>query len=223
MNSNFKYKVLFIFIVIFIFTPILAQSEASKINIVKSLIVPGWGELSLGNKSGYIFIASEAFLWLSNLYYHSESDLKLEESYQYALKYAHINPGNYGTDYYRDLSKYMSYGFETGGHNQEIVSEAQDLFPDNPAAQQDYIQDNIYTEEYYWNWDNKNHRGKYREIRNKSLDYSEIAKSLGGAILANHLLSGLNAFRIIKKRNKLDLSMSLNNKMKPNFNIFYYF
>ena len=58
-------------------------------SLFKSLILPGWGELSAGNKSGYGFIATEVALWSIKFYFANEQDLVRTQSEEHAERYAH--------------------------------------------------------------------------------------------------------------------------------------
>lgn len=94
-------------IILILLCSIVIQAKVFTINpFLKSALVPGWGQLSIGNNYGYAMLASEALFWSGYIYNNNEQKLKNKSSYDYAVKYSHINPGNYSAQYYRDLSKF---------------------------------------------------------------------------------------------------------------------
>jgi hypothetical protein len=196
-----------------------AQSPSPHLAFVKSAVLPGWGELSMGSKTGYIFMGMEALAWFSKLYCEEEEDLKRLKSFNYAVKYAHIDPDlDYEDDYYYHLSKFNNSGFEPGGYNAYIVEQSE--YQSNP---QQYLEDNLYPEEYYWSWDSDDNRVKYGKTRKKASDFSDYAKAITGTIVVNHLISGINAFRIARKMRKVDVTFSFDLDLNPRIECRYTF
>ena len=74
-------------------------------------------------------LASEVLLWSASYYTSNEISLQNRSTYEYALKFAHIYPGSYDSQYYRDLAKYNSSGYEAGGYNAMIRQTAIDMYP----------------------------------------------------------------------------------------------
>jgi hypothetical protein len=172
----------------------LAASPRSKA-FFRSAIIPGWGELSQGNPSGWVFVASEVGLWSGRFYCLEESDLNERNSQQYAQHFAHIEQGKYDDDYYYALSKYASSGYEAGGYNESVMrrATAQGLTGDNL---QDYLDLYSYSDDMAWKWDAPANRARYTEMRREITHYEDYAKAMAGFIVLNHLLSGLNAIRV---------------------------
>jgi len=184
-------------------------------SLFKSLILPGWGELSAGNKSGYGFIATEVALWSIKFYFANEQDLVRTQSEEHAERYAHLNKGDYSDDFYRNMTRFKSSGFEAGGYNENIMMQAQNI--SDEEVRRKFLEKNLYGEEQYWNWDDNTRQGQFRKLRNNITDYSELTKAMTGTLIANHILSAINAARISYRAKKLDVKMSFNTKMKPYF------
>jgi hypothetical protein len=181
---------------------------------LKSAILPGWGELSNNNKTGYVFIATEAMLWFSKYYYNKESELYEDASLLHAIKYAHIDSNkNFAETFYNDLKRYRSYGFDSGGYNANIVMQAKDKYPDDIEKQQNYIQENMYEESYYWHWDNKEKQNDYKILRKRIVQYSDYSKAVTGFIILNHLVSALNSVRISSKLKRVELQATFENQV----------
>jgi len=221
MNTNFKTILL---ITLLLFSVIFLNSE--EVNprkaFLKSALIPGWGELSMGNHSGYFLLASEIMLWTSMFYFNEEEDLLFKESFNYAVKYAHIDPNSdFDEIYLYHLTKYNSSGFDAGGYNAYIIEQAESI--EDPLERQEYIQNNIYNDDLYWEWDSKDRRRKYGIKRKDALHYKDYAKAVSGVITANHILSAINSLRIGSKKRKVNIDVSVNDKLDPMLFIRYNF
>ena len=212
MNINFK-LVLLILMLMLIFT---ANAQNTKLALLKSAILPGWGELSNNHKSGYIFLSTEVAFWLSRYYFLNESDLYEQSSYEYAIKHAHIESSlDFDDVFYDNLKRYLSSGYDAGGYNANIVFEAKNTYPHDVQAQQDYILENSYDESHYWYWDSKDHRDDYKILRKRITEYKDYAKAMTGFIIVNHIVSAFNSTRISSKLKHINVNVGLNNTLSP--------
>lgn len=202
----------------------IAEEINTKKYMLRSALVPGWGELTAGNKTGLVFLASEVLLLSSRFYFLEEADLKEKASFNYAVKYAHIDPNIDITDeYYYHMSRYMSSGFDIGGYNAYIVEIAKTRFPDDPQAQTQYIEDNSYSDDDYWGWDDEDRKKDYSTLRKKITHYGDYTKVITGAVIANHIISALNAFRVSSRLKNLNAQIQFDNNMNPIFTLQYNF
>ncbi|MCD4796032.1 MAG: hypothetical protein K8R49_02535 [Candidatus Cloacimonetes bacterium] len=212
---NFTFKLILLIVIAFVCTSLLAEEINPRINILKSAVIPGWGELSSKNSSGYIFLATELMFWSSHFYFIQEAELKDKASYNYAVKYAHIEPGDYSDQYFYHLTRYENYGFETGGYNAHIVETAKNKYPDDPVAQTEYINANIYSDDFFWEWDNDDRKHDYSILRKRITQYNDYAKAFTGAIIANHIISMINSARISSKLKRLNAGVQFDSNMNP--------
>ena len=221
MNTNSKILLIVIFLVI-VFS--LNAEKIDKKVLLKSVLVPGWGEISMGSKTGYIFITSELISWCSYFYYKEEANLKEKASYNFAIQYAHISVFNdYPADYFYHLSRYDDSGFATGGYNAHIVELAKSKYPDDLEAQTQFINDNKYSDEFAWNWDNDERQYDYSILRKRITEYSDYAQAITGAFIANRLLSMLNLIRVNSKLKNVHAEVGFNNDLNPMLMLKYSF
>lgn len=171
-------------------------AQSKGVTFLKSAILPGWGQLSLDRDYGYGMMAAEVGIIGSMFYLANEQKLSKQESYEYALQFAHIQPGDYSPEYFSHLSRYNSSGFGGGGYNAMIRQEALEQFPSDPLAQQAYIDSHAYSDEMAWNWDSSADRGKYSKMRIHTQDLKDYAKIATGIMIFNHLVSGIDILRI---------------------------
>ena len=77
--------------------------------VVKSLVLPGWGEYSLGNQiRGRIFVLSETMLLLAILGSYSVSKRQDTEFKAYAAEHAGISPVGKDRQFWVDIGNYSS-------------------------------------------------------------------------------------------------------------------
>ena len=220
MSTNSKLIVLLL-VLLMISASLYPKEISPRSAFLRSALIPGWGELSQGNNSGYFMLTAEILLWSSIFYFNEEEDLLLKESFNYAVKYAHIDPdSDIDDDYLYHLTRYNSSGFDAGGYNSYIIEQAESI--EDPEERQEFIANNIYPDELFWEWDSKENRRQYGIKRKNSTHFTDYAKAVTGVIIANHIFSAVNSIRISKK-NKIDLKISFNSDLDPMILVNYKF
>ena len=160
-----------------------------------SLILPGAGQyyVNKGFKAK-MFFGIESVLWFSYAGFRKFGSYKDDASKGWAVLHAGANPENTDDRYWVALTYYDNRdrnepdGF---GFNQMAAvydREEAPLFPE--------------TDLYYWNWENPEVRKKYRSLRNQSKTAYERADITVGMIIANHLLSAIEAYFSATKHNR---------------------
>lgn len=194
-----KLSLTILLILLLVFISQTISAKVFKVNpLLKSALLPGWGQLSLDRNYGYAMLTTEALFWSSYFYNVNEQDLKQQDSYEYALKFAHVNPGDYSAQYYRDLSTYNSSGFEAGGYNAMVRQIAISIYPNDYALQQTYIDENSIPDEMSWNWDSADFRKNFSSKRRELLELKDSAQLFTGLLIANHILSSIDMLRLKK-------------------------
>lgn len=196
-----------------------AQSKGK--DFLLSLAVPGFSQINSGRNYGYAMLATEATLIGTMFYLSSESQLMRDESYSYALKFAHIEPQDYDSEFLKNLGRYNSSGFEADGFNATVRRTALNLYPEDPVAQQLYIDEHSYGEAEYWRWDSVADRAKYNKLRNDAADLESYGKLAVGVMLFNHLMSGIDVLRY-SRDHRTQFSMGMK-KGHPQLKVSYRF
>lgn len=75
-------------------------AKSKGFEMLKSLAIPGFSQVTNGRGYGYAMMATEVGIISSMLYFNNEEKLKARDAYEFALKYAHINPGKYSDQYF---------------------------------------------------------------------------------------------------------------------------
>ncbi|MBW6513381.1 MAG: hypothetical protein K0B87_01330 [Candidatus Syntrophosphaera sp.] len=204
-------KILVLTVLILVISSLLA-AESKGWQLVQSLAVPGLSQVRAGRNYGYAMLAAEAGIISTLLYLNAEKVLKTQEYYEYALKYAHIQPGDYPDQYWRDLSRYSSSGYDAGGYNAGVLQDAVQLYPNDPVLQQAYIDANIYTDAYAWNWDSVDNRAAYSKVRIRTQDLRDYASMTVGVLIVNHLISGIDVLRFVSEKSGSQVYMDVKDK-----------
>ena len=191
MKKTSKFIYLSIFLTIGLSSPIL-----------KSLVFPGWGELSeysalykendieninyIKERARYIMF-QETALWLGfnifkDLNKSYENDYQLLGTTNAGVNWSDKNDlyaANVGN--FNNLEEYNAYKLLTGQY------------------------DDVYLEEgFYWNWQNNNdNRLKYDRTRNKSEKYDKFQTYLAAGLIINRVISSFDVLSIMKKHNRI--------------------
>jgi hypothetical protein len=155
------------------------EESDSMTAVLLSLAVPGFGQLYEG-EPGYakLFIAAELALWGAWWYNAERKDTGRADYLGYAAIHAGVNPERYGTDYLNAIGAYDS-SFD---HN-----AAKSMRKSYPVH---------YNGVQAWEWDDVASRLRFRNLRERELDYENNLKFCVAGVVLNHFLSALHASRL---------------------------
>lgn len=217
LNSK---KILILLVVITLALPLFANNYS--FSPLKSLLLPGWGQLATSNNAGYYHIGLEVAIISSLVYFNNEANVKKNQSINYAIQYANINHTHKGDDYLRMIGRYSSSYYEPGGYNQQVLSQAITAYPGDPIRQQEYIDNNAISDDYSWSWSSDNNRFKYNDLRKEYYYNQDYVTIFTGVIIANHIFSFVDMLVRYKSQNSNDnftLYSTVNNDLTPMLNL----
>jgi len=195
------FKALFLTTFLFVFAG-NALAQPPILRALRSAIIPGWGELSMGHNSGYIFLASEVALWSSRVYMQQESDLMMRRSRQFAYNQANLRShDDIDERVWTLMQRFDSSGFEVGGYMASVVAEAMERHPNNPQEQTRFILERQLDEGVHWDWGSRETRSEFRRMIRDSGHFDDYTLAVGGVIIVNHIISFFNAMRIANAQN----------------------
>ena len=183
---------------------LLVNSFLSGSSLVRSMLMPGWGE----TKEFEILQEDRNFIQIEDIkYIKKRSDaLMLTEGVLW-LSFFLINDfvKSYKSDYenygslYADVNwngKTDLFAAHVGNYNS--TEEYNDL------VRQFFSPEDVYEgDEYQWNWkNNKSLRLKYDDMRNKSGQYDEAKKIMIACLAINRIVSVFDVIIIKNKHNK---------------------
>ena len=164
--------------------------------VVKSFLIPGWGEFALeNNKSSKFFIQSEILLFTGCISAFRMSNL-IKKKY---ITFASENAGVSSIDDHR-------YWVDIGNYNTSIDFDSEHLrMRDEKVGQ---------WSENPWDWQkNDSKRNKFENMRINSDKYFLAGKFLIGGIIINHIISGINTLYLTRLSfdNKISFKPLLSN------------
>jgi len=172
-----------------------ADSFKSSPSVLKSTLIPGWGEHSYGShKQGYLFNGIEAALWIFAGIASSTANSHENDLYYFASEYGQISDPQNKSDVFLDrVTKYASMD----AYNEQMLRNRQ--------------WDRIYSAEngYYWSWESDEKREEYFDIKTERYLWRQRLTYTFGAIALNHLVSTMDALYL----KRLDATMSLQPEM----------
>ena len=154
--------------------------------VVKSLVLPGWGEYSLDNKiRGRIFVFSEIMLLLSTLGSYSVAQRQDKEYKAYAVEHAGVSPSGKDKQFWVDIGNYSSlFAF-----NEEHLRwrEFNALYENNDI--------------WAWLWDSNNNRKRFETMRIDSDSWRQRSVFLIGGVVLNHIISAIDVLYLSRISN----------------------
>ncbi|RLA89746.1 MAG: hypothetical protein DRG58_04160 [Deltaproteobacteria bacterium] len=163
----------------------LISTRQARILLLKSALLPGWGEHSLGlHRRGYVLNGSELVFWIGyaaiNYFGHSaEKDMQA-----YAARHAGIDTHGKDIYYYTDIGNYL----DIYAYNEQKLRYRQfsALYPETP--------------EYFWAWDSDAARRKFDKQRYNSQQLLHAAGFALGGLVLNRIVSMIDVIALTKDR-----------------------
>jgi len=166
--------------------------------VIKSLIVPGWGQKTLGKpKRARFFNYLESGILLTIIGSSTFANIKRKNYIAFASKHAAISSSGKNHKYWVDIGNYNSIENYNNEHLRN--REMDDLYPDD--------------KKWSWDWDFELNRKKFEDKRIRS-DQLELFATFGvGALIVNHLVSSIDALYLKRVSSKKTLSMQPHNNL----------
>ncbi len=152
-----------------------------------SLIVPGMGQRYAGKRlRSEIYLATELTLWLSYTGLIQYREWRKQDFKAFAAAHAGVDLNGKSESYFIDVENYASiYEYNAAKLRQRNLNK--------------YYRD---VEGFYWQWDSESNRQKYEQLRISADTADNRALFVIGAILANHVISAIDAVWTVHKVNK---------------------
>lgn len=166
-----------------------------------SLLLPGLGEYWLGHHTrAQIFFAAEAGIWTAFGVFRVQGGNRKDRYREWASVFAGA-PERDNDEYYRVLANYIASEGPFSA-NETVRRQARAIYPDDREAQEQYLAANGYFGDNAWEWESEEAFDRYKEIRKSSLDSYDNASLTLGLLVANRLLSVLDAGLLASRRNQ---------------------
>jgi|TARA_B100000959_G_scaffold27288_1_gene26259 hypothetical protein len=164
----------------------LSKGQNYKMSpILKSILVPGWGEKTLqDNKRSRFFSNIELSLWTACIGSYTFSYHQMLQYESFAVEHA----GILGTEdknhkYWVDIGNYI----DIDNHNSEHLRWR-------------YLNE-LYGESEQWSWDTRTNMKKFETMRIRSDYFAKASEYIIGAIVLNHIVSAIDALYLLRLNN----------------------
>ena len=166
--------------------PIKEPSRAEKLAPLASLLLPGTGELIRGyNLKGELFLWADGMAITGAAGFGWDALNKRSASANMAVMYADANASNRSRDYLGAMETFVS----SDAYNLDVAREARSFYPDDFAAQQEYIVRNSFTGEDAWEWSSDSLWDEYISQRTLMRKASQVSTAFMGIMLLTRVAS----------------------------------
>jgi hypothetical protein len=162
--------------------------------VMYSLVLPGMGELYAGEYGiGKYFTIAEGALWATLLGFDRYGTWLQDDSRSFAAQHAGITTAGKSDQYFMDVGNFNS-----------VVDYNEQMLRDRDPHK-------LYDEQSFrWFWDSPANRQIYRDRRVSSDQMFNDTRFVAAAIAVNHIVSAINAARLVIAHNKsLESSSSI--------------
>ncbi len=155
--------------------------------VVYSLLLPGMGEIYADRfDNGRYSLVAEAALWLTFASFQQYGTWLQGDARSFASAHAGALPSGKDDQFYVNLGNFSNvYDYNNKKLRDRNISEVYDP-----------------SQGYFWNWDSDVSRQRFRSLRISSDKVINNSRFVIGAIVVNHILSALNAARLVRQFNK---------------------
>ena len=177
-------------IVYFVFVCILIQSLSANGNLVRSLILPGWGELKMEEtKRSRILMASDLSIFVTYFLGKSFNASYIDQYKAYGALYANADMSGKDYSFVVSMSDYNSMD----EYNQDM------------SNRKNY--DDIYeSSDYNWEWDSTNKRLKFNKMRENSIISGKFAEFAVAGLIINRVISAIDILYLTNKNSNVKLN-----------------
>lgn len=170
-------------LILTLFAGIFADGPPKLHPMVKSAILPGWGEAAMQNsKRARIFRLTEISLITASITAYTFSGHYTNRYESFAVEHAGVDARGKDHQYWVDIGNYT----DLTSHNDEHL-RFRDL-------------DNLYVENdgWDWNWDSKDNKNTFETMRIRSDNLAMTGKFIIGGIVMNHIISAIDALYLTR-------------------------
>ena len=172
-------------LVLIMATGLFAQEANHEYSFIKSIVLPGWGELSYQSNSSYVFLGIEAALWIGYAGLRYSGYVQNQDLINFARLNAGITDYPDDEEYWADLGDFVSYA----DHREDMLENR--------------TPEDIWSTDYQWDWGTEEKLLEYEQLfRNKELTLLGSEFVITGMIV-NRIASVINVGYLNKKNMSL--------------------
>ena len=152
--------------------------QNSKLSITKSLVLPGWGQLSENNnKSAKQFFVQEGILWLSLIGTIWTSNHFDQAYVVFAKQHAGIDLSNMSLQMAVDIGNYSNWS--EYNENKKRMRKFSLVLDENNSKN-------------YWEWDSDDNRNQFEKMRITSGLSKKVGNFIIGGLIGHRIISAIH-------------------------------
>jgi hypothetical protein len=156
----------------------------------KSLLIPGWGQMSLGHKNSALTFFGSELVMVGGMFALNSYGSAARDDYQsLAAAYAGV-VGEHNHDFYVDVGNWMT----VDQYNEQRLRDRSYAALYTTAAD-------------HWSWDSEEHRSEMERARIRSDRAFNSVFYLVGGLAINHIASAIHAGRLGTEKEKKETSV----------------
>ena len=173
--------------------PVTLSAERARV-LLRSLTVPGWGQLTTGHRTAAtVFGLAELGVWSTYTAFRIQTVLRRDAYRRTARVLAGIDLSGRDEEFQRIVGAFLS----SDEYNQLVVArDAANLHYDDPVAFQQYYDEHSLKGADAWAWTDEQSLLRYRGQRKDSQRAALRANAALAMAVVNRLLSGIHAARL---------------------------
>ena len=190
MKSMYR-KIIYIILI-----GIMAQGLSARGELMRSLILPGWGELKMQeNKRAKIFMSTDLAVIATYFLGKSFNGWYIDKYTAYGTLHADANMSGKNYAFIVNMSNYDS--MEDYNHNMMIHHNA------------NYFDDIYEDPSYYWQWDSTENRINFNDMRESSLIAEKFTEFAVAGLIINRVASAIDVLYLKNSKSGIDLNAFL--------------
>ncbi len=167
-----------------------ADTTSRKGAMLRSALLPGWGQMHLGHSTrGIIFMSFDALTWAGVGLSYLEGTFNRDDYTWLAASEAGIHVSGRSNDFLNDLSNFPS----SAEFNDYIHRLARYYYPDDPDAQRQYYESHARYGEDGWSWSSDAARDQFADGLRKSKEWFRRSLYIAAFALVNRVVSVIDA------------------------------
>lgn len=163
-----------------------AVSSSRKSALLRSALLPGWGQMHLGHSTrGIVFMGVEAVTWIGAGLSYLEGTFNRDDYRWLAMEEAGISISGRSSQFMDDVADFSS----SADYNDYIHRLARYHYPDDPDAQRDYYESHARFGNDGWYWSSETSRLDFADHLSKSKQWFRRSMYIAAFALVNRVVS----------------------------------
>jgi hypothetical protein len=200
-----RYSVVFLSILLLLAGAAEADSGSRRGAMLRSALLPGWGQMHLGHSTrGLVFISLDALTWAGVGLSYLEGTFSRDDYQWLAISDAGVSASGRSTDFLDDLSDFTS----SSEFNDYIHRLARYYYPDDPEAQRAYYENHSYYGDESWSWSSDAAREEFSDRLRESRQWFRRSMYIAAFAVVNRVVSVIDASLLDERQPGVYTSLS---------------